>query len=132
MHHSTVHTTCLNRLHTTWYVVMQDKKLKPREAFNSFFPLIAMIRQATSSIAITQGGYSTVRSPLRSRRRTELHTDLRAGEANNAVNWFPARARDRDRDQGKEKLLEGIIVLIITKKKKEKEINSECEKSQWK
>lgn len=73
-----------------------------------------------------------VRSSLRSRRRTELHTDLRAGEANNAVNWFPARDRDRDRDQGKEKLLEGIIIIIMTEKKKKKEINSECEKSQWK
>ena len=56
-----------------------------------------------------------------------LHTDLPAGEANNAVNWF--LDRDRDRDQGKEKLLEGII---IRRRRKKKEISSECEKPQWK
>ena len=82
MQHSTVHTSCLNRLHTTWYVVMQDKKLKPREAFNCFFPppfLIAMIRQAPSRIAndarSPRWRVSVMRSSLLSRRRTELPTE---------------------------------------------------------
>ena len=121
MHHSMVHTTYLNRLHTTWYVVMQYKKLKPREAFNSLFFFFSSLDRddKTTPRCIAN------RNPDRrvfdgeivtteySRRRTELLTDLPAGKAN--------------RDQGKEKLVEGTIII-----KKKKEINSECEKSQWK
>lgn len=122
MHHPTVHTTCLNRLHTTWYVVMQDKELRPREACNSSFLLDRddetsrkQKQHRERRKESRQPGYSMVRSSLRSRRRAECHTDLPAGEANNAVNWF--LDRDRDRDQGKEKLLEGIIIRRRRKKK---------------